>query len=194
MNLLWRVTGSGEIEFRASRTINDQSDNVLRGNAGFGQGAVFENANVNEVFDENTLSLNYTHQWGRNRASLGYRFQNQDFDDDAFAVGASRDEEERGFTAFYTRRLRPTVDLRLGASFLERDFDSRGVTEDFLTADFRLDWRIARTLGLFGGVTYEDRDANSTTALLGGLSFDEFVYFFGFSFDIINRYKLPQKR
>jgi len=194
LNLLWRVTGSGQIEFRASRTINDQSDNVLRGNAGFGQGAVFENTDVNEVFDENSLRLSYSHQWGRNRATLAYNFQNQDFDDDAFVAGQSRDEEESGFSAFYTRRLRPTVDLRLGATLLERDFDARGVTEDYFTADFRLDWQVARTLGLFGGVTYEERDATGTSPLVAQLSFDEFVFFFGFTFDLVNRYQLPNKR
>jgi len=194
LNVLWRVTGSGEIELRASRTFNDQSDNVLRGSADFGQGAVFENTDVNEVFDENSLRLSYSHQWGRNRATLAYSLQNQDFDDEAFVAGQSRDEEERGFSAFYTRRLRPTVDFRLGASLLERDFDGRGVTEDYFTADLRLDWQVARTLGLFGGVTYEERDASGTSPLVNQLSFDEFVYFLGFSFDLVNRYKLPQKR
>jgi len=194
LNLLWRVTGSGEIEFRASRQINDQSDNVLRGSADFGQSAVFENTDVNEVFDENSLRLSYSHQWGRNRATLAYNFQNQDFEDDAFVAGQSRDEEERGFSAFYTRRVRPNVDLRMGATLLEREFDARGVTEDYFTADLRVDWQIARTLNLFGGVNYEDREASGTSPLVGQLSFDEFVYFFGFSFDIFNRYQLSKKR
>ena len=194
LNLIWHVSGNGEFELRASRSINDQSDDVLRGSAGFGQGAVFENTDVNEVFDENSVRLSYSHEWGRNRATLAYNMQNQDFDDDAFIPGQSRDEEESGFIAFYTRRLRPNVDLRLGASLLERDFDARGVTEDYFTADFRLDWQVARTLGLFGGVNYEDRDASGTSPLVTQLSFDEFVYFVGFSFDLVNRYKLPQKR
>ena len=46
LNLLWRVTGSGDIELRASRSINDQSNDLLRGSPQFGQGAVFENTNV----------------------------------------------------------------------------------------------------------------------------------------------------
>jgi len=194
LNLIWRVTGSGQIELRASRTINDQSQDVRRGNAEFGQGAVFGNSNINEVFDENNLRLSYTHQWGRNRASLAYNIQNRDFDDEAFIAGQSRDEEENGFSAFYTRRVRPNVDLRLGAGFLERDFDARGVNEDYLTANLRVDWQIARTLGLFGGVRFEERDASGTSPLVNQLSFDEFVYFFGFSFDLVNRYQLPNKR
>ena len=194
LNLIWRVTGSGEIELRARRTINDQSEDVRRGNAGFGQGAVFGNSNINEVFDEDTIRLSYTHQWGRNRASLAYNMQNRDFDDDAFVAGQSRDEEENGFSAFYTRRVRPNVDLRLGAGFLERDFDARGVNGDFLTANLRVDWQIARTLGLFGGMRFEERETTGASILAGQLSFDEFVYFLGFSFDLVNRYQLPQQR
>lgn len=194
LNLLWRVSGSGEINVQASRSINDQSDDVLRGNANFAQGAVFENTDVNEVFEENALRVSYTHRWGRNTATLGYNLQNKDFDDSAFAPDQSRDEDESGFTAFYSRRLTPRFDVRFGASILEREFDGRGVDEDYVTADFRLDWQAGRALTLFAGANYEERDATGVSPLVDQLSFDEFVFLFGFSFDLVNRYQLPQQR
>ena len=194
LNMTWRVTGSGEFQVNASRNINDQSADSRRGTAEFGQGAVFENSDVNEVFEEDALRISYTHRWGRNTATLGYRLQVQDFEDSAFAAGQSRDEEDQSFTAFYARRLRPTVDVRLGASVSTRKFDARGVDEDYFTADFLVNWQASRSLRLFAGANYEDRDATGDSPLVNQLSFNEFVYLFGFSFDLVNRYKLQQKR
>lgn len=195
LDLLWRVTGSGQIELNASRSINDQSDDVLRGNAGFGQGSVFENSNVNEVFEEDIVRLSYTHRWGRNTATLGYSLQLKEFDDDAFALGDSRDEDETGFRANYARRLTPRIDARIGASILKREFDEdRNIDEDNFTADFRLDWRTGRALSLYAGASYENRDASGDLALAQLLSFDEFTFLFGITFDFVDRYKRPQQR
>ena len=194
LNLMWRVSGSGQFDVTASRNINDQSDDVLRGSAAFGQGAVFENTDVNEVFEEHMLRVGYTHRWGRNTATLSYRLQNQDFEDSAFIDAQSRDEEESGFTLFLARRLTPRIEARFSGSIIERDFEDRGVVEDYLTADFRIDWQVGRSLRLFAGANYEERDARGDSPLVDQLTFDEFVYLFGFNFDLINRSKLPQKR
>ena len=188
LELQWQVSGSGRFDIRASRSINDQSANVLRGNAGFGQGSVFENTDVNEVFEEDILQATYTHRWGRNEASLGYNLQNKDYDDIAFAIGDSRDEDESGFVASYARRVTPKINLRMSAAILERDFQDRGVDEDYLTADLRIDWRAGRALTLFAGAAYEDRDASGAQADLLGLSFDQFSFQFGFTFDIVDRF------
>jgi|GEM_PF-3203716 len=193
MRLLWRVSGSGQIEVTGSRTINDQSANVLRGNAEFGQGSVFENTDVNEVFTEDIARVRYTHRWGRNTASIAYNLQNKDYDDDAFAPGQSRDEEESGFTVFYTRRLTPRMDFRMGGGLLERDFQDRGVKEDYLTGDLRIDWRAGRRLTLFGGASYEDRDGSGIAVLADQISFSEFAFTFGLTFDIVNRAQQPQQ-
>ena len=131
---------------------------------------------------------------GVETATLSYRLQNQDFEDSAFIDAQSRDEEESGFTLFLARRLTPRIEARFSGSIIERDFEDRGVIEDYITADFRIDWQVGRSLRLFAGANYEERDARGDSPLVDQLTFDEFVYLFGFNFDLINRSKLPQKR
>ena len=194
LNLRYRVTASGEFQINASRNINDQSDSVLRGNADFGQGAVFQNSDVNEVFEELVFGISYTQRWGRNIATIGYTFQNSDFEDSAFAPGNSRDERQNSYRAQYSRRVTPRVDMRIAVNYLQREFDSRGVDEDNITGNFRVDWRAGRALSLFAGANYEDRDASGDSPFVAQLNFDEFVYLVGFRFDLVNRYKSTQQR
>ncbi len=194
LDVTWSIGGGSQLEINASRSINDQSDDVLRGSAEFGQGSVFQNTDVNEVFTEDNLNVTYSYGWGRNTASIGYQLQDQDFEDIAESEFESRDQDESGFNVSYARRVTPRVDLRMGARFLERDFQDRGLTEDFITADLRIDWQAGRRVNLFAGASYEEREGSGADALVAALSFDEFRFSFGLTIDIIDRTKLPQQR
>lgn len=191
-DITWRVTGNGEFEFTGSRSINDQSDDVLRGSAEFGQGSVFQNTNINEVFTEDTLTASYSHRWGRNRATLGYRFQDQDFEDNAAAEDFSRDQDESGFSLLYARRVTPRIDLRASARFTERDFEDRGLKEDFISTDIRIDWQATRLVNLFASARYEERDGSGIPQVVNALVFDEFRFSFGINIDLLNR--LPRRQ
>jgi len=155
VNLTWRVSGNGEFEVNGSRSINDQSNDVLRGSAEFGQGSVFQNTEINEVFTE--------------------------------AEAFSRDQDESGFSLLYARRVTPRIDFRAGARLTERDFQDRGLVEDFLSADVRLDWQASRRVSLFAGARYEERDGSGDPIVVNLLSFDEFRFSFGINIDLLNR-------
>lgn len=191
--LIWRVNGNGQIEVNGSRSINDQSDDVLRGSAEFGQGSVFQNTDVNEVFTEDTLEIAYTHRWGRNRATFGYRFQDQDFEDAAATEVFSRDQDESGFNLLYARRVTPRIDFRAGARFVERDFQERGLIEDFITADVRIDWQAGRRVSLFAGASYDERQGSGDPVVANLLSFDEIRFNFGINIDLLNRTQRRQQ-
>jgi len=193
VDLTWRVSGNGQIQVNGSRSINDQSDDVLRGSAQFGQGSVFQNTNVNEVFTEDTLDVRYIHRWGRNRATIGYRLQNQDFQDNAATETFSRDQDESGFSALYARRVTPRIDFRVAARLIERDFQERGLVEDFLSANARIDWQASRRVNLFTSVSYEERDGRGDPMVVNALSFDEFRFSFGISIDLLNRTQRRQQ-
>lgn len=193
LNLLWRTSGSGEFSINARRNINDQSDDVLRGIASFGQGSVGQNTNINEVFIEDIVRINYTHRWGRNTARIGYDVQNWNFKNAASNEAFARDQDQSGINLYYARRLTPTLNVQLNANFSERDFKERGRKEDFMTSSLRVDWRAGQRLTLFAGASYEDRDGTSPDLLVDFLSFEELRFNIGMNIDLVSRVPLARQ-
>ena len=187
VSLRWALSGSKDLRINARRNLNDQSQDLQRGTGTFGQPTVVDNSGLNDVFEEDSIGVNYSSRFGRNTFGLAFRYQTQDF------ATVNRDEDENRFSATFSRRHTPTVSSSLSASFTQRDFRFTGIEDDFLNIAGQIDWQATKRLRLALGARYEDRDSPNADVFItptpgfSSFSFSEFSANISIDFNLISR-------
>jgi len=187
--LNWALSGSRDLSINARRNLNDQSRDLLRGTGTFGQRTVIDNSGLNDVFEEDTVGVNYNSRFGRNTFGLAFRYQTQDF------ATVNRDEDENRFTVRIGRQHTPRVGSSLSASYTQRDFQFTGLTDDFINVAGQIEWQTTNRLRLVLGARYQDRDSSNAnlaadlSPIVGfnSFTFNEFSANVSIDFDLVSR-------